>query len=253
MLAGLILVVVAVSVGEWVAPDAEQQGQVLKTMTQNNQVILRAKYGLWLREGKQFINVRQIEDNGDLTDISIFELSDQQQLVLATHAEQAIFQGDKQWQLKQLKQSEISTEQMLASTEPDKIWKSSIDPDLLKIVVVNANNLSLYDLAMYVRFLKENHQKSKSYEFAFWGRVVNPLVIFVMLLVSAPIVIGVKRGVSAGARILIGAVIGLGFNVIDMTVGQMGLIYDLNPPLMAFLPSLIFLIGAGYFLRRQYQ
>jgi lipopolysaccharide export system permease protein len=139
---------------------------------------------------------------------------------------------------------------MLASTEKEQIWTSSVEPGLLKNTVVNPNNLSLYDLAMYISFLKDNHQKSHTFEQAFWGRVVNPLVTFVMLLVSAPFVIGVRRGVSAGARMMIGIIIGMGFNIIDTTVAHIGLIYNLNPPLIAFLPSFTVLAMALFAIRR---
>ena len=238
MLAGAILVIISILVGEFVAPVTERMAQLVRVSAHNEQVLMNAKYGLWLREGKKFINVRQIEDDGNLADISIYELDDQQHLHQAMHADQAVFLGNQQWNMKNIKKSEISTQQMLASTQDNQLWKSSIAPNLLKIVVVNPNNLSLYDLASYVGFLKKNHQKSHVFELAFWGRVVNPLVTFVMLLLSAPFVIGVKRGVSVGGRMMIGVVIGMGFNIIDKIVGHIGLIYDLNPPLMAFIPSL---------------
>ncbi len=103
---------------------------------------------------------------------------------------------------------------------------------------------------MYIDFLKGNHQKSQRFEMAFWGRVVNPLVTFVMLLVSAPFVIGVKRGVSVGARMMLGVVIGMGFNILDKIVGHMGLIYELNPPLMAAFPSLTVCALALFAIKR---
>ena len=71
-----------------------------------------------------------------------------------------------------------------------------------------------------------------------------------MLLLSAPFVIGIKRGVSVGERMMIGVVIGMGFNIFDKIVGHIGLIYDLNPPLMAFIPSLIVLALALFAIRR---
>lgn len=250
MLAGVALATVAVLVGEFVAPVAEQRAQIIRATAQHKTLAMSSKYGLWLREGKQFINVRKIEDNGDLLDISIYEIDAQQHLHHAVHADQARFLGEQQWRLQQIQRSDISIEQMSASARSEQIWNSSIAPDLLKIVVVNPNNLSLYDLAMYIDFLKQNQQKSHTFEMAFWGRVVTPLVIFVMLLVSTPFVIGVKRGVSAGARILIGVVIGLSFNIIDMTLGHIGLIYNLNPPLMAFIPSLTVLAAALLAIRR---
>jgi len=250
MAAGVILATMAVLVGEFIAPLTEQKAQLIRATAQHKPVVMRTKYGLWLREGRQFINVRKIEDNGNLADISIYEVDEQQHLHHSLHADQAVFLGRQQWRLQQIQGSDISTEQMQAGTATEQIWNSSIAPDLLKIVVVNPDNLSLYDLAMYVSFLKENHQKSHLFEAAFWGRIVNPLVIFVMLLVSTPFVIGVKRGISAGARILAGVVIGMGFNIIDITAGHLGLIYGLSPPLMAFIPSVAVSAIALYALKR---
>ena len=250
MLAGAVLVIISIAVGEFVAPVTERMAQMVRVSARNEQILMDTKYGIWLREGKQFINVRQIEEDGNLADMSIYELDDQQHLHQAIHADQAVFLGKQQWQMKNIKKSEISTQQMLASTQNEQLWKSSIAPNLLKIIVVNPNNLSLYDLDSYVGFLKKNHQKSHVFELAFWGRVVNPLVTFVMLLLSAPFVIGVKRGVSVGGRMMIGVIIGMGFNIIDKIIGHLGLIYNLNPPLMAFIPSLTVLALAVFAVRR---
>jgi lipopolysaccharide export system permease protein len=250
LLAGLVLVTVSIAVGEFIAPGAQKKAQLLKATVDSNQVMLNDVYGLWLREDKKFINVRQIQDNGDLSDISIYDIDDNQHLYQTTHAERAIFLGNQKWRLENIKQSMISIEQMRTATRTQQEWKSAIAPDLLDLSVVKPDNLSLIDLAKYVNFLKENHQKSLQFELALWGRVVNPLVTFIMLLVSAPFVIGIKRGISAGARMLIGVVIGMGFNIIDRIVGHLGLIYELNPPLVAFTPSLIVLALAVHAIKR---
>ena len=200
---------------------------------------MNSKYGVWLREGSNYVNVRQAEEDGRLADISIYELDNDRHLNKAVHADKAIFLGDKTWKLVNTKESVISTDQIQVTQQAEKIWHSSIAPNLLKIVVVDPDNLSLYDLAMYVDFLKTNRQKSHSYEFAFWGRAVNPLTTFIMMLVSAPFVIGIHRGISVGARIMLGVTIGMGFNIFNKIINHMGLIYNFNPPLVAILPSLI--------------
>lgn len=250
LLAGAILVFISILVGEFVAPEGQKKAQLLKATVDSKQVMLNDLYGLWLRENKSFINVREIQKNGDLSDVSIFDIDDQQHLYQTTHAERAIFLGHQQWRLENIKKTMISTEQMRSSTSEQQAWKSAISPDLLDLSVVNPNNLSLFDLAKYIDFLKANHQKSQQFELALWGRVVNPLVTFIMLLVSAPFVIGIKRGISVGGRLLIGVVIGMSFNIIDKIIGHLGLIYDLNPPLVAFTPSLMMLGLAVYAIRR---
>lgn len=250
MLAGAILAVFSIGVGEFIAPSAERAAQVLKMTARSKRVVIQSRYGLWLREGRKFINVRRIEENGDLANIFIYELDDEHHLIKALYSQKAVFQGGDQWQLEKIRQSEISTRLVRDFYVPKLSWQSSIDPELINVVVVTPDNLSLYDLGVYIDFLKENKQKSQSFELAFWGRIINPFVTFVMLLVATPFVIGVKRGVSVGARMMIGVVIGMSFNIIDKIVGHLSLIYELNPALMAVLPSAVVFSLAVYAVRR---
>ena len=250
MLAGVFLMVISVLVGEFVAPGFERDAQLLKSTALNDKIAMRSKYGMWLREGNSFINVRAILDNGSLSDVRIFEITDQHSLKRFTQAEHARFLNGQQWRLENVRHSEFSPERINADTVPEQSWQSNIDSDLLKVAVVSADNQSLYDLYTYIDFLKQNNQKSQRYEVAFWSRLVNPLVTFVMLLVSAPLVIGIGRGSSVGARILVGIVIGEMFDAVDKMAGHAGLIYDLNPILVAILPSSLMLCVALYALRK---
>ncbi len=241
LLAGVFLVIFASLLGEFIAPTSERLGQKIKTVALGEKFISNSKYGLWFREGSSFINVREVLDDGKLSDINIYEIDDTRHLQRTIHADKATFLKKQTWKLETIKESQITTDQVQVIQQPERIWQSSIAPDLLKIVVVNPDNLSLYDLAMYIDFLKTNRQKSHSYEVSFWGRAFSPITTFVMLLVSTPFVIGIHRGVSVGARIMLGVTIGIGFNIFDKIINHLGLIYSLNPLLMAILPNLIVL------------
>jgi lipopolysaccharide export system permease protein len=244
MAAGLVLVIAAVFIGEFISPGSERTAQLIKATSKNDEVVMRTQYGMWFREGNQFINVRRILDDGSLADVRIYELNDQHKLTLMTRAESAQFTGNQHWQLKDIQQSELTAKQIFAHQKAAMNWQSAINPDLLKVVVVNSDNLSLYDLFQYIHFLKSNNQKSQTYELAFWSRLINPLVTFVMLMVSAPFAIGIHRGMSTGGRLMIGVVIGMSFNILDSIVGHIGLVYNLNPMLMAVLPSTVVFCGA---------
>ena len=246
MLAGLLLVIIAVFVGEFVAPPCERTAQLIKTTAQHDGVVMRSQYGMWLREGNRFINVRQILDDGSLGDIRVYEIDDKHRLISSLQADHGKFLGNKQWLLTNVRESFIDPQRIRAEKQPEMRWQSSIESDLLKVAVVNSDNLSLYDLFMYIDFLKANNQKSQSYEMAFWSRLVNPLVTFVMLMVSVPFVVGIGRGISAGGRIMMGILIGMSFNILDRIAGHMGLIYDINPLLMAIAPSAVVFCIASY-------
>jgi len=250
MWAGVVLVVFAIFIGEFVAPEAERMAQMIKTTAKNNEVVMHSRFGIWLREGNQFINVRKMIEKGKLADIYTYEVDEQGHLTLAKHVEQATFLGGQQWRMEGIKQTQISEPLITAHALDQMQWKTTIDPDLLDVVVVKSENMSLYDLYHYVHFLKGNHQKSQSYELAFWSRLVNPFITFVTLMVSIPFVVGIKRGTGTGGRIMIGIVIGMLFNIFDKIAGHVGLVYGFNPMVMAILPSLVVFCSAVYMVSR---
>lgn len=250
MLAGVILVIAAILVGEFIAPEAERAAQLIKTTSQNNEIVMSSRYGLWLREDNKYINVRKIHKKGVLSDIYSYEVNDQGNLISMSHINHATFVGNKLWRMEQVRQTDVLTEPIQASNLNQLYWKTTIDPDLLKVVVVKPENMSLYDLFMYVSFLKDNNQKTQRYELAFWSRLVNPFITFVMLMVSIPFVIGIKRGTGMGGRMMIGIILGMTFNIFDKIIGHVGLVYGYNPVIMAILPSTLVFCSAVYIVSR---
>jgi lipopolysaccharide export system permease protein len=250
MLAGVILVAIAVIIGEFIAPNAERAAQTLKSTAQNDRVVIKEKYGIWLREGNSFINIRKISGKNTLTDISFYHLDDHYHLKQVKHAQTGEFQGRENWRLKAIQTTDLSENSVSPGGAETEQWQTSIAPDLVDIAIVTATTLSSYELIKYVDFLKENNQKSQTFEAALWARLLNPFVTFVMLLVSTPFVIGIKRGTSVGERLIIGIVIGLSFKILDQIVSHVGVVYHLNPLLMALLPSTLVLIAASYAINR---
>jgi len=247
--AGLVLVAVAIFVGEIIAPKAEQIAIELKATAQYQQVASWSHYGFWVRDGNTFINIRQIVQKDELGDISIYEMDENQRMHLARHAEKAVY-VDGEWRLKKIEESRFEPDRVTAHSKPGMEWRSIIDPDLMNIALVNPNNLSIYELVTYIQFLRENEQKSNRFELAFWSRIVNPLVTLAMLLIATPFILNVQRTVSVGQRIIIGVVIGLTFILFEKIFAHLGLVYDLPPLFAAAFPSMLFLIIALLAIRR---
>jgi lipopolysaccharide export system permease protein len=80
-------------------------------------------------------------------------------------------------------------------------------------------------------------------EQAFWGRLVNPFVTLVMLMVAVPFVLTVRREVGTGQRVVAGVVIGLGFHLFDKMFGHLGLVYEFNPLFSVSFPTILALAG----------
>lgn len=240
---GMMLVLISIGIGEYIAPVAERAAHTLKATALQKQIASRTRYGFWVRDGNVFINIRQIERPENLGDINIFKLDEAQKLDSATHADKAVYDG-KQWRLDNILESRFLNDGIVTEQKPYADWSSVLAPNLLNAFVISPENLSAVELARYIRYLKENGQQSSYVELAFWGRIVNPAVTLVMLLVAAPFVLSVRREVGIGQRIVVGVVIGLGFYLFDRTFGHLGLIYEMNPAFAAFFPTLLALTGA---------
>jgi len=242
MLGGLILLALSILVGELIAPPSERAAQNLKSMAQSKQVTSRTRYGFWLRDGDVFINIRSMNEQQTLGDISIFDVDENRQIARATHALEAIHDG-LQWRLKGIKTTLFNGEEITTKQQNEADWSSVLAPELLNAFVIRPENLSALELSRYADYLSENGQKSMLVEQAFWGRLVNPLATLVMLMVAVPFVLTVRREVGTGQRIVAGVVIGLGFHLFDKMFGHLGLVYEFNPLLAVSFPTALALSG----------
>lgn len=247
--AGLLLAVVTALIGEYVAPVSERTATMLKATALRQQIASRTKYGFWLRDGNVYINIRQIERPENLGDINIYELNPDGTLNLATHADTAIYDGAK-WRLENIKMSRFGEQTITSELQPRTDWSSVVAPDLLNAFVIRPENLSAVDLHNYITYLRDNGQKSLLVEQSFWGRIVNPVVTIVMLLVAVPFVLGFRRDISAGQRIVVGVTLGIGFYLFDKVFGHLGLIYNMDPLFSAVFPASFALVLALFGLLR---
>jgi lipopolysaccharide export system permease protein len=249
MLGGLVLALVAVAVGEGLAPIADQEGLRMKSEALSGQVALATPYGFWARDGRTFVNIRQILPGADLRDISIYEVDEERRLTTATHAARARYASGG-WILEDVARSRISPEAVEVERLPREDWASRISPSLLEVVVVQPQMLPIWGLHRYIRYMQANDQDAGSYEVAFWGKVVQPFLILAMIFVSIPLLLGSSRTSGTGVRIFIGILAGIVFYLVSRTFSYLSLLYGLSPVVAAFTPPLLFLAAAVLVLRR---
>lgn len=243
--AGIALSLISVLISEYVIPPAERAAQMLKAAATKQQVASQTKYGVWIRDGNVYVNIREIQNQEKLGDIHIFEVAPDGRPSLAMHAARANFERGI-WELKDISITRFDAAGNAAAAEhKDKDdWSSVLSPDMLDVFIVRPENLSAQDLAKYMTYQDENAQKSLAVEQAFWGRLINPLITLAMLLLAVPFVFNVRRDIGSGQRIVIGVTIGLGFYLTNRMVSHLGLVYELNAPLTMAAPPLIVLLVA---------
>jgi len=241
--AGALMLVIALFFGEVIAPETEQYAQTMRSQALAKQVTLKTKYGFWARDGNAYINIRNILPGSRLEDIYIYEYDDEKQLKFSTHAKTAKYEND-QWLLEDIKQSQFTDDGVQSRTIDYAKWDSMLDPGLLNVVSLNPHILPAWGLYKYIRFLQTNGQDAKTYEVAFWGKMVTPLVTLVMLYLSLPFVFGQLRSSGIGQRIFMGAMVGSGFFLMSKAFSYMAVVYDLNALFAASFPGLLLFVAA---------
>jgi len=246
---GVFLLLGVAVVGEVVAPAAEQIGQQLRLSATNATVSFLGSHGLWVRDGNFYINAGNVLAEDELANVSVYELDEQRRLSTITYATKAHY-ADGQWELSNLRQTRFKGAAVKTSRHKKRIWESLLTPDLLSIVALKPQTMSVRDINQFSRYLEDNGLDSRQYRYAFWGRLMMPLSALVMLFISVPFVFGGMRSVSAGLRLFLGILVGFGFYLTSQVMTQVGQVYGLHPLVAVAIPSLVFIAAGVYAVRR---
>ena len=242
MKAGLIIVAGAIVVGELIFPAADQYSRNLRTHALDNFISEQSGNGFWARDGNSFINIREILPGEWFRDINILEFDGENHLRIATRAESAHFR-DGEWELRGLKQTLFDGETPRSRNLDRASWQSVLDPDLIGMVAINPESLSVFDLTRYVQFIKKNGQSAQRWEQALWVKVAYPVATAAMIFLAIPIVMRHSRGISTGRRIMTGALIGLAFHVLNQASGHLGTVFGVHSAMSALGPTAFVLIA----------
>lgn len=249
MRVGLALIVVVLLVGEWLAPIADKSGQVSRSVAMSGKFSYRKSSGLWARDGLDFINIREILAGQRLGGIVVFEFGEDNQLKKIIRAQEAVLRKHS-WLLQDVEISRFFPERVDVQTMPEQEWKTTLSPELLDIVTVKPNTLSVFGLYQYVSYLHDNGLNAERYELAMWNKLISPVITAVMIFLAVPFVFGPLRSVSVGQRILVGALVGIGFHLFNRVFNYLTLVFEFDPLVSAVTPTIIFSVIAYFLMKR---
>lgn len=250
MKSAILLILVSMAIGEWLAPAGESSARELRAQALSGGSLISSKSGVWAKDGRYFVHIGEVQDKGTLSTIQIYRFDDDLKLSSWTSADSATYAGNA-WQLENVIETNVGETQIESVEYPTKRWTSTLTPDKLGVVTVDPEALSLRGLIDYLDYLAANGQDESRYQLAFWRKIVQPLTVAVMLLVALSFIFGPLRSVSMGARILMGVFTGISFYIANQVMGSLALVYQLPPFAGATIPSLIFIAIALYFMRRK--
>ena len=125
---------------------------------------------------------------------------------------------------------------------PTAVWNSVLTPDILSVLKIVPERMSLLNLSAYIEHLRESRQKATRFEIALWQKIVYPAAAIVMMVLAIPFAIQSQRAGGTGAKIVLGILLGLGFHFAGRLFSHVGLLNDWPAAVSAGMPTLIFFL-----------
>lgn len=206
---------------------------------------------VWVREGNNLMNVRQVQGRGDAARLGGITLYVRDggtlRSVLTATSGQREGQG---WRVEGAKRFDVTAGRL------DNLGTAhvgdGIRPDQFTLASVDADGLSFTALASAIDELEAAGRPTKALEGALWHKLSGPLSSILMPLLGAVAAFGVARSGKLFVRAVIGMGLGFAYFVADNFALAMGNLGAYPPFLAAWAPFLLFfLIGEAVLIRTE--
>lgn len=236
---GVGLAVFDFAIGEFVLPYSEAYTQRIKGRT-GHSITQQFRSGLWTRDGATFINIEHVLPDGSLSKVRMYELDDSYGLRSVREAKRGNWSTSGYWQLEDVTQIDILVTGTRQMAQPRMDWRSQVNPDLLGMLMIPPQQMSITGLYRYILYLDANHQKTERYELALWNKLAYPLAAPIMLLLALPFAYLNTRNRGVGPMLMLGVGLGLVFHFVSRISGNLGALQGWPPALSAWLPLVLF-------------
>jgi lipopolysaccharide export system permease protein len=244
----LAFIFVAAMIGEFVAPYTEQMADNRRSYLRYN-TVKQAPQNMWNREGNEFMYVNAVMPSGVIYGLTRYTFDDSNRLIEASFSKEAVYE-DGAWRESDVSITRVGYEEITNSVQASRVWTSNLTPNLLNILVLAPEDVSVRSLGYYINYLDQQSLNADAYRLAFWQKILQPIATISLVLVAISFIFGPLRSVSMGQRIFTGVVIGIVFVLLQKILGPSSMVFGF-PPVIAVLIPIVLCFGlGGYLLRR---
>ncbi|AIO32307.1 putative permease YjgP/YjgQ family protein [Burkholderia cenocepacia] len=263
---GVPLVIVTYLIGEFVGPYADQLSERVRLQALGASVSSNFQSGVWVKDtlaarenGEQvtrFVNVGSLSPDSTISNVRIYEFDSKFQLQNVRIAQTGSYEPPGHWLLKGVTETELTPIKPIAGqpadalnpvyrsqqvTLPEYRLRSDLTPQILSVLLVSPERMSIINLFRYIQHLRENQQDTQRYDIALWRKLLYPFAVFVMLVLSLPFAYLHTRAGVVGVKVFGGIMLGMSFQLLNTLFSHIGTLNTWPAPLTAATPGLIYL------------
>lgn len=243
--------------GETVGPWGDQRAQNMTAMAKAADLGSNTSTGYWARDGRDVVNAKKVVLTFEaarpvlqLIDVRVFALTADGQLARFDQARSADHR-DGMWTLHDLRRTTLDDTGVHTVQLPSAPWNSRLNPEVLRQSMIHPEYLSMLDLHRTIDYMEALGESPGVYAVNFWGRVLYPLNVLVLVLCTMPFAFGSLRSGGLGKRMFIGILIAIGWYFMQKAIVSFGTVYGIPPLLANALPALV-LAGAAWLYFRKH-
>jgi lipopolysaccharide export system permease protein len=250
----LLLVIVAIVLGESVLPEIERTARNDRTRALSGENQITPAFGVWYREGDAYMHFDEV-GSGVVGGVSQYIFDGNDQMSRSLFADRAVFHdapGDeKYW----LMENVIVTDFYPNHTESEHlaslVWHTKLKPNLLTTeILVQPDKMSIGALYARIEYMNGEGLNSDKFAIGFWQKVLQPLATVGLVLVAISFIFGPLRESTMGMRVVAGLIVGIMFRFIQGLLSPASLVFGF-PPLIAILLPILLCFGVGFLLLRR--
>lgn len=263
---GVPLVIITYLIGEFVGPYADQLSERVRLQALGASVSSNFQSGVWVKDtlaarenGEQvtrFVNVGSLSPDSTISNVRIYEFDSKFQLQNVRIAQTGRYEPPGHWLLKGVTETELTPIKPVGGepadalnpvyrsqqvTLPEYRLRSDLTPQILSVLLVSPERMSLINLFRYIQHLRENQQDTQRYDIALWRKLLYPFAVFVMLVLSLPFAYLHTRAGVVGVKVFGGIMLGMSFQLLNTLFSHIGTLNTWPAPLTAATPGLIYL------------
>jgi lipopolysaccharide export system permease protein len=236
-LSGLVLLVLAALLGEFVGPPLDFYARDMRAKARYGEEDDRVADATWVRDGSVFLHLERLSPEFEFGAVYLYRFNDDRSLASIARADDSGIRPDDSWRLENVRETRFADDGVHVVETNLAVENFGVNVELLGNTLAKPLSLSLRGLRGYIDYLDRNQLDSRQDRAEFWYRISRTVTVLVMPILSLGFVFGSLRSGSTGGRLVMGVVIGLTYYIASEVLANSGQVFDLDPVVVSWLPA----------------
>ena len=235
-ISGGVLLLLTGLLGEFIGPPLDYYARNMRVEALYQKGDERLGNEAWVKDGSTYLHLERVSQEFEFGSLYIYKFDGDRLASIAVAENSGIDENDN-WILENLRETQFSGDDVEVLQTRRSVESFEVSSDLLGSSLAKPLSLSARELLSYIDYLKRNDLDAEKYETEFWFRVSRTYTVLIMPILALAFVFGSLRTGGAGGRLMIGVIIGLGYYLASETLANSGQVFNLNPILVTWVPS----------------